>query len=179
MATVTQYYLEKCRTKLTVELGLKKPATDYQLTKLLDIASSSMTRYTKHDVECDEEIAYRIARFLDIPPMEIIGAVNAQKAKSDELKSFWEKAKRGSVAGLGAVALSGALMAQPEPAQAASIYHNAHTSALSGSHFMNLYTLCEVMLFQNKTADNKKAAYCRFLECHDKKSPGWVYSYYV
>lgn len=118
MASVTQLYLEKCRTKLTVEIESKKPATDYQLAKFFGISTSAMTNYTKHERECDEELAYKMAQFLSIPPMEVIGAVNAQKAKSDELKSFWEKAKKGSVAGLATLSIVGA-MASPQDATAA------------------------------------------------------------
>lgn len=117
MATVTQLYLEKCRSKLSARIG--KEATDYQLAKLLDISTSAMSRYIKHDREADDDAAFKIAQFAQVPPMEIIGAIHAKKSKNEETKTFWEKAAKGAVAGFGAVALGGALLAQPAPVEAA------------------------------------------------------------
>ncbi|PLA73519.1 hypothetical protein CYQ88_10880 [Hydrogenovibrio sp. SC-1] len=111
MATITQFYLEKCRTKLSATIS--KEASDYQLSKLLDVASSTMTRYTKHDGEADDEVAFRMANYLKIPPMEIIGAINAEKAKSDEVRDFWKKAKNATVAGVATVSLCAGLVQSP------------------------------------------------------------------
>lgn len=122
MATVTQLYLEKCRSKLSARIG--KEATDYQLAKLLDISTSAMSRYIKHDREADDDAAFKIAQFAQVPPMEIIGAIHAKKSKNEETKTFWEKAAKGAVAGFGAVALGGALLAQPTPAEASKPHLN-------------------------------------------------------
>jgi len=131
MSSVTSLYIEKCRTKLS--LTLNKKATDYQLCKLLDISTSAMSRYTKQERECDDEAAFRMANYLKIPPMEIIGAINAEKAKSDEVRDFWKKAKNATVAGVATVSLAAGL-ATPPTSQASDGLNNK----------ASFYALCEV-----------------------------------
>lgn len=87
MASVTQYYLEKCRTKLTAELG--KEATDYQLSKKLNLSTSTINRYTKHGFEADDDAAFKIAQFAQIPAIEIIAKIHAEKVKSPELQRLF------------------------------------------------------------------------------------------
>lgn len=120
MASVTQLYLEKCRTKLSTALG--KEATDYALAKVLGITQPSMSRYMKGEnpAEADDDTAFMIAQYAQVPPMEIIGAIRAKRAKKKETREFWEKAKKGVVAGVGAVSLAGAMMTNPAPAEAST-----------------------------------------------------------
>lgn len=131
MATITQFYLEKCRSRLSARLG--KEATDYQLSKILDISTSAMSNYTKKDREADDDAAYKIAQYAQVPPMEIIGAIHAKKAKNEDTKNFWNKVSKGAVAGFSGVVLSGSLMSSPAPAQASEF------NIFNGSN----YILCE------------------------------------
>ncbi|MCA1778748.1 MAG: hypothetical protein LC637_05020, partial [Xanthomonadaceae bacterium] len=75
--------------------------------------------YLISDRECyDDEILFRIAHFAQVDPMQIIGAIHAKKAKTDEVRSFWQKAAKKGVAGLGAVSFAGLLTVVPDPVQA-------------------------------------------------------------
>lgn len=97
MATVTQFYIEKVRSKMTAENRLEKPASDYLICKTLGISSGGMTNYTKHNREADDEVSYKIAEYLEISPFEIIAKIHVNKAKTPQTKAIWSALLRSEL----------------------------------------------------------------------------------
>lgn len=136
MGDITARYLEAARAKVGEKTG--KKVSDYQLGKILGISTSAMHYYLKDERECDDDdIIFAIAHFAQVDPMQIIGAIRGKKAKTKEVKNFWEKAKKGAVAGFSGMALTGALLTNPAQSEASefnildnhSIYYtNINTS---------------------------------------------------
>lgn len=133
MGDITARYLEAARSKLTEKLG--KKVSDYQLGKVLGISTSAMHYYLKDERECDDDdIIFAIAHFAQVEPMQIIGAIRAKKAKSDEVRNFWEKAKKGAVAGFSGVALASSLASAPSPVEAGQFNISAQTDYILYEH---------------------------------------------
>jgi len=110
MATITKLYLEVARGKLALKNN--KEITDYALAKELGISTSAMHQYMKTDRECDnDEIIMNIAQIVQVPFFQIMGEIKHSKARSERVAAEWKKLSKGMIAGIGAVSLTGALMA--------------------------------------------------------------------
>jgi hypothetical protein len=83
----TQQYIEMVREKLMADLG--EGATDYRICKTLSINTASMSRYKVHRGSMDAKTAVKVARFLNLPEMEVIAATEAERARNEENKKFW------------------------------------------------------------------------------------------
>lgn len=123
MATITQLYLTIARGEIYKETG--KKVTDYALAKRLGIGTGTISRYMNDDRECeDDEIIYRLAKLAQVNPFEIMGMIKARKAKSEEVKTMWENASKGMLAGVGALTLTGALLTAPGEVLAGNQFSN-------------------------------------------------------
>lgn len=109
METITQKYIEKARENLGKRLN--KKLNDSNLREILGIKKSVMSLYTRGERECEDvDILFEIAHYAEVPPMEIVGRINAKKAKSEKTREYWKSLVKSSVASVGAVTIAGSLM---------------------------------------------------------------------
>lgn len=85
-------YLDKAKEKLGIQ-------SDYALAKRLEISESTMSSYRAGRSRMDDEVAAKIAKILEISPLETIAAANLERAKTEEMKLIWggllEKISKG------------------------------------------------------------------------------------
>lgn len=84
----TMDYLERVRAQ-------NGGCSDYRLAKLLDVRHSSLTNYTKHGREMDDDVALRVAGLLGLPPMRVVADIKAARAEADGqdvMFKFWREA---------------------------------------------------------------------------------------
>lgn len=94
----TEEIYEKAKTAETkssreyvIDLMRKKHLfTPYAVAKYLGIRPASVYRYLEVEGHFDDYTALLVAKELEIDPMEIIAAANAQRAKKKEQKKEWE-----------------------------------------------------------------------------------------
>ena len=79
----TTDYVDALRVKLQCR-------SDYELSKRLGIASNVLQRYRKGGT-FDNTMAARVAALLDIEPLEVIGDMELERAKSDAAREQWTK----------------------------------------------------------------------------------------
>jgi hypothetical protein len=63
--------------------------SDYQLAKLLGFPLSSVSSYRTGRRFFDDDAALTVALALQINPLEVIAAANAERAKTPEQKARW------------------------------------------------------------------------------------------
>jgi len=63
--------------------------SDYALAKLLSVPQSSISSYRSGRRVIDDDMALTIAQELDIMPITVIAAANAERAKTPEQKARW------------------------------------------------------------------------------------------
>jgi predicted transcriptional regulator len=78
----TVEYLDEVRAKH----GLR---SDYALAKVLNATRSGISSYRVGRTSFDNMTAAKVADLLGINPMEVIAAINHERAKSDETRAFW------------------------------------------------------------------------------------------
>lgn len=78
----TLEYLAACKKRLGIE-------SDYALAKALGVAQSSVSNYRIGRSRIDDEVALTIAEILQVNPMQVIAAANAERAKTPEQKARW------------------------------------------------------------------------------------------
>lgn len=80
-----------------VKLG---DVTAYRMSKITGISQPAFSRYKGGDRIIDDYAATKIAEILEIDPMIIISAANAEREKNAEKKTFWAKkyAELGGIA---------------------------------------------------------------------------------
>ncbi|UEP45627.1 DUF3693 domain-containing protein [Burkholderia sp. B21-005] len=113
----TLEYLDAVREKLDLP-------SDYAAAKHLHVTRAAVSRYRQGDATFDDTTALRVAAILDIDPMEVIAAVNAERARDDETRSLWETAW-GKVTGatVATALIAGvSLSAAPSVANSATIH---------------------------------------------------------
>ena len=64
-------------------------STNYAIAKQLGISRQSMSRYMNGKGAMDDKAAVKVARYLNIPEIILIAAVNAEKASYEDDKQFW------------------------------------------------------------------------------------------
>ncbi|MCX5545677.1 helix-turn-helix domain-containing protein, partial [Paraburkholderia sp. CNPSo 3076] len=92
----TEQYLDEVRERLELP-------SDYALAKALGLTRASVSSYRVGRTLPDDLACARIADAIGCDPMEIIAAINYQRAKNDEARALWEGIW-GKV--VGAIALS-------------------------------------------------------------------------
>lgn len=80
-------YIEMAKTKL-------KTGSNYGLSKATGISEQCLSRYKSGKGVMDDYTAAKIAEVLEISPLEVIAAANAEREKNSEKRKFWEKLAR-------------------------------------------------------------------------------------
>lgn len=78
----TLHYLSAVKKRLSIE-------SDYALAKALKIRHSTICGYRAGKSRMDDDVALKIADILGLNPLEVIAAANAERAKSDEMRTVW------------------------------------------------------------------------------------------
>jgi predicted transcriptional regulator len=110
----TEQYLDAVKDRLDLP-------SDYALAKALGVTRAAVSSYRVGRSMPDDLVCARIAAVIGVEPMEVIAAINYQRAKSDDARSLWESIW-GKAAG--AIALNlivcavGSLAVAPTPANA-------------------------------------------------------------
>src|SRR3569833_3855996 len=107
----TQHSINRCLMKTTVDymLALQKTldlGTPYAIAKYLGIAPSSVYRYLAGEQKMDDYTALKVAQALELNPLEVIAATNAERAKNEKEIAEWTKIFKLS-AGRAAAMLTG------------------------------------------------------------------------
>lgn len=106
-------YLEMLREKLPVK-------SDYAIAKALEISQGAVCHYMKGNRVMDDTTALKVAKLLEIEPMQIIAAANADREKGSN-KEMWENFYKR----LGGIAASiifvVTFIMTPTPSQAAPV----------------------------------------------------------
>jgi len=63
--------------------------SDYALAKVLGITQSAASSYRTGRSRIDDNVALTVAEILQIHPMQVIAAANAERAKTPEQKARW------------------------------------------------------------------------------------------
>ncbi|MDN7873884.1 DUF3693 domain-containing protein [Burkholderia aenigmatica] len=107
-------YLDAVKTVLNLP-------SDYAAAKHLHVTRAAVSRYRNGDGAFDDTTALRVAEILDVDPLEVIAAANAERARDDETRRLWERAW-GKVTGVTvASALVVGLTVAPSVAESATI----------------------------------------------------------
>lgn len=64
--------------------------SDYALAKVLGISQQAVSSYRAGRSRIDDDVALTVAEVLEIHPMQVIAAANAERAKTPEAKARWE-----------------------------------------------------------------------------------------
>lgn len=107
-------YLDAVKAKLDLP-------SDYAAAKHLRVTRAAVSRYRNGDGTFDDTTAVRAAEILEIDPMEVIAAMNVERARDDETRALWERLW-GKVTGVTvATALVAGLSVAPSVAESATI----------------------------------------------------------
>ena len=110
----TVEYLDAVKAKLDLP-------SDYAAAKHLRVTRAAVSRYRGGDGTFDDTTAVRVAEILGVDPMELIAAMNAERARDDETRALWERLW-GKVTGVTvASALVVGLSVAPSVANSATI----------------------------------------------------------
>jgi hypothetical protein len=82
----TKEYIARLRVTLDAP-------SDYKLALVLGIAPNVLQRYTKGGT-FDNIMSVRVAKLLDLPPMQVIADMERERAKDEKAMSKWEKFMR-------------------------------------------------------------------------------------
>lgn len=63
--------------------------SDYALAKALGVTQQAVSSYRAGRSRIDDEVALTVAEILNIHPLQVIAAANAERAKTDEQKERW------------------------------------------------------------------------------------------
>lgn len=72
---------------LKAKLGLP---SDYAAAKLLGVSRAACSRYRTGVSTFDDEVAFKVAEFLEINPLEVIVSARAERALSEDARARWE-----------------------------------------------------------------------------------------
>lgn len=92
--------------KCKIQMGIK---SDYALAKAMEIDSARIANYMAQTRIPDVYAAMKIAEILGRDPLEIIATIEAESAKSDKRRDFWNgfllRARKQAAAALGVIML--------------------------------------------------------------------------
>ena len=75
-------YLAACKTRLGIE-------SDYALAKALGVTQAAVSSYRTEKSKISDDVALTVAEILQVNPMQVIAAANAERAKTPEQKARW------------------------------------------------------------------------------------------
>lgn len=78
----TLEYLAACKARLGIE-------SDYALAKQLGVRQPTISSYRMGRSRMDDDVALKVAEILNLHPLQVIAAANAERAKTDEQKARW------------------------------------------------------------------------------------------
>lgn len=78
----TLEYLAACKARLGIE-------SDYALAKALGVTQQAVSSYRAGNSKINDDVALRVAEILQLHPLQVIAAANAERAKTDEQKARW------------------------------------------------------------------------------------------
>lgn len=81
--TKTQQYFEQVREKLG-------DATDYKIAQVLDVSKQNVSEYVRGIREADTYACTKIAMVLEVDPLEVIAQVEAEAARTEKKRAFWQ-----------------------------------------------------------------------------------------
>ncbi|ONN91534.1 hypothetical protein A8D62_10110 [Burkholderia cenocepacia] len=110
----TVEYLDAVKQKLGIE-------SDYAAAKALSMTRAGISKYRLGRTYFDDMTAVRVATILDLDPMEVISAANAERARDDSAREFWENVWGKVTGATVATAMAVGLAAAPSVAEAATI----------------------------------------------------------
>jgi transcriptional regulator with XRE-family HTH domain len=80
----TLQYLDEIKRAAGVE-------SDYAVAKLLRITNSAVSRWRLHNITFDTKVACKVARILNVDPLEVIAAAQYERSKDDDSRAFWRE----------------------------------------------------------------------------------------
>ena len=124
-------------------------SSDYALAKALNCQPSRVCNYRNGRSTPDDEAAIRLAEMAKIPPLEAIAKINAERARTAEMRLWWEKIARGAAAAcvMLAIAIAGAM---PGNADATTVSSHAQKQTLSPSIYYAQFFMEPVTWRQRK-----------------------------
>jgi ribosome-binding protein aMBF1 (putative translation factor) len=78
----TLEYLDAAKAKLGI-------ASDYALAKKLNMTTTAISNYRVGRSRMDDDVALKVAKILEIDPLEVIAAANVERSKTPEIKALW------------------------------------------------------------------------------------------
>lgn len=78
----TLEYLAACKDRLGID-------SDYALAKRLGVRQPTISSYRAGRSRMDDDVALKVAEILELHPMQVIAAANAERAKTEEQKARW------------------------------------------------------------------------------------------
>lgn len=110
--------------------------TAYRMSKITGISQPAFSRYKGGDRIIDDYAATKIAEILEIDPMIVISAANAEREKNAEKKNFWTKkyAELGGMAASVFMVVSLSFVSEDALAQP-----QASNSAVNSVYYVKLY----------------------------------------
>jgi predicted transcriptional regulator len=63
--------------------------SDYALAKVLGVTQSAVSSYRTGRSRIDDDVALTVAEILQMHPMHVIAAANAERAKTEEQRARW------------------------------------------------------------------------------------------
>lgn len=79
----TGQYLDAVKDRLDLP-------SDYAIAKALNVTRAAISSYRTGRSMPDDLVCARIAAVIGVEPMEVIAAINYQRAKNDDARSLWE-----------------------------------------------------------------------------------------
>jgi predicted transcriptional regulator len=64
--------------------------SDYALAKALGITQAAVSSYRTGNSKISDDVALTVAEILQLHPLQVIAAANAERAKTPEQKARWE-----------------------------------------------------------------------------------------
>ena len=65
------------------------PPTDYQLAKRLEVTPQRLSNWRRQSSVPDNQVAFRLAKLLEMPTTDVIAYFEEDKAKDDKTREFW------------------------------------------------------------------------------------------
>ncbi|AOJ83804.1 hypothetical protein WS86_24565 [Burkholderia savannae] len=124
----TVEYLDAIKSRLNLP-------SDYAIAKALGLTRAAVSKQRLGHSVFDDTTALRVAEILDVDPMEVIAAANAERARDEATRRLWERAWGKVTGATVAVALTmgAGLSAAPSVAESATT-----------ARFMHEFTLCQI-----------------------------------
>ena len=63
--------------------------SDYALAKILGVSQPAVSSYRAGNSKISDDVALTVAEILEIHPLQVIAAANAERAKTPEQKARW------------------------------------------------------------------------------------------